>query len=237
VVDGGAVVAGKQTTVLFDPPIGIDATLVMNLCDGRIPHTNIMVDKFSGHAHDVHYFLLSHPHTDHTAGLSATWDKGEAVSRRLGEGQTWRWAGTIHCSHVCRTLLLLKYSHLRVVGHAVGSTFQLSTLQSPRRRGVRKRCRRQSPLLELEAAEDSDSEDEWRQDPVNQVEVTLLDARHCPGSVMFLIRTPEATFLHTGDFRFHDDMLKDARLANVWIDRLLRLPPVASAVPSSVLLA
>jgi len=185
----------------------------MDLCDGHVPFTNVMVDKFSARGDDVDHFLLTHPHTDHTAGLSATWDKGE-----------------IHCSHVCKLMLLLKFPQLSVVGHTVGSTFRLSTLESPARRGVREQHRPRVPSpdggsersLSLQLDEEPDSEEEWRQDPANQVEITLVDvdARHCPGSVMFLIRTPQATFLYTGDFRFHSDMLQDPHLASVCIDRL-----------------
>jgi DNA cross-link repair 1B protein len=40
------------------------------------------------------------------------------------------------------------------------------------------------------------------------VSVVLIDACHCPGAVMFLIKGKMGTVMHTGDFRFHDSMLK-----------------------------
>ena len=40
------------------------------------------------------------------------------------------------------------------------------------------------------------------------VSVVLIDACHCPGSVMFLFKGKMGTVLHTGDFRFHPNMLE-----------------------------
>ena len=49
--------------------------------------------------------------------------------------------------------------------------------------------------------------DEKRQDGIS---VVLIDACHCPGAVMFLFRGKKiGTVLHTGDFRFHESMLKN----------------------------
>ncbi|KAF4320080.1 hypothetical protein BBO99_00005416 [Phytophthora kernoviae] len=44
---------------------------------------------------------------------------------------------------------------------------------------------------------------------VGDVQVTFMDANHCPGSAIILFRLKDGkTYLHTGDFRFHRKMLE-----------------------------
>jgi len=44
------------------------------------------------------------------------------------------------------------------------------------------------------------------------VEVTLIDANHCPGSAMLLFKGEMGNYLHTGDFRFCPEMLEHPAL-------------------------
>ncbi|POI27561.1 hypothetical protein CIB84_008689 [Bambusicola thoracicus] len=53
-----------------------------------------------------------------------------------------------------------------------------------------------------------------------EVTVTLLDANHCPGSVMFLFEGAFGTILYTGDFRYSRAMQREPALSGRRIDRL-----------------
>ncbi|KAM3933186.1 5' exonuclease Apollo [Leptodactylus fuscus] len=55
---------------------------------------------------------------------------------------------------------------------------------------------------------------------IETVAVTLIDANHCPGSVMFLFEGYFGTVLHTGDFRYDPSMLAYPPLRNLKIDFL-----------------
>ncbi|KAJ2899476.1 hypothetical protein MKZ38_003033 [Zalerion maritima] len=50
--------------------------------------------------------------------------------------------------------------------------------------------------------------------PGNSLQVTLLDANHCPGSVMFLFESPSAAALYTGDMRSEP----------WWVNTIIRSP-------------
>ncbi|XP_075054266.1 5' exonuclease Apollo-like [Mixophyes fleayi] len=55
---------------------------------------------------------------------------------------------------------------------------------------------------------------------IETMSVTLIDANHCPGSVMFLFEGYFGTVLHTGDFRYSPCMLDNPPLRNKKVDVL-----------------
>jgi len=54
----------------------------------------------------------------------------------------------------------------------------------------------------------------------DEVEVTLLDANHCPGAVLFLFKVEGLYYLHTGDFRYQPAMKLYPALQDIAIEAL-----------------
>lgn len=46
-----------------------------------------------------------------------------------------------------------------------------------------------------------------------EIEVTLMDANHCPGAVciLFKVKNGQKIVLHTGDFRWNENMLSKSK--------------------------
>ncbi len=70
----------------------------------------------------------------------------------------------------------------------------------------------------------------------NQFYVTLIDANHCPGAVMFLFEGRFGRILATGDFRYTPKMFENTCLSNTSLDRCYLdttyLHPIYSNIPS-----
>ncbi len=79
---------------------------------------------------------------------------------------------------------------------------------------------------------------------MDNVEVTLMDANHCPGAVIFLFKVNGEYYLHTGDFRYHPSMkdypqlqgiqIKGLFLDNTFCDPHYVFPPQKEAIKSIV---
>ena len=124
-----------------------------------IPNTPIAVDFWSiRRCPHSSVFFLSHMHTDHTAGLTSSWN-------------TYR----IYCSDVTRKLAIAKL-------------------------GLRSELVVGLPLDEPMTINLDEIGEEM-------MTVTLIDANHCPGSVMFVFEGYFGRILYTGDFRFCERFL------------------------------
>ncbi|KAK2467146.1 hypothetical protein APHAL10511_000695 [Amanita phalloides] len=132
-------------------------------------------------------YLLTHTHTDHVNGLA---------SKSFGS--------TICCSRDAKEMLL------RHEAYAERELYQLQ---------LKAEKRRTYSHLKTDAVIHSDglqsfpgSRDLLKPLPLNtpttielqngeEVSLTLIDANHCPGAIMYLIEGAKGNVLHTGDFR------------------------------------
>ncbi|KAI0263912.1 beta-lactamase-like protein [Gloeopeniophorella convolvens] len=190
---------------------------------GLIPPFPIRVDQFGAvpqlDAAPPALHLLSHTHSDHIVGLSAK-----------------SFASQIICSADAKEMLLkhevygaraLVDAELRAEVR-VGRTF--GHLKVP-------------PVVRDGRVEYAGSRDLLKTLPLNtptrielsasqKITLTLIDANHCPGAVMFLVEGPDSAVLHTGDFRAEPWFLDDMR-RNPFLQRYLAPMFPAPATPGS----
>ncbi|KAH9480452.1 Protein artemis [Psilocybe cubensis] len=131
--------------------------------------------------------LLTHTHSDHINGLSA---------KSFGYN--------VICSHDAKEMLLnhqvqaerdLDSKDLRAEKKRTYSHLRIEPMANPNARQYYNGSRDLLRPLPL------NTPTQFELDANNSVTITLLDANHCPGSVMFLVEGDRGAVLHTGDFR------------------------------------
>lgn len=136
-----------------------------------LPNTPIAVDFWQiRRCSHIRLFFLSHMHSDHTVGLSSTWNR------------------PLYCSPITAKIL----KHKLQVNSKWINPLEVDVCH----------------MLPLDDC------------GIETVAVTLIDANHCPGSVMLLFEGYFGAILHTGDFRYSPLMLKYPPLKNKKIDVL-----------------
>ena len=166
----------------------------MNGC--IITGTPIAVDFWQVNKHPgIKLFFLTHLHGDHVVGLTSSWRR------------------PIHCSPVTAQLLEQRYgvdpSILRPLD--VDQTHLLIC------------CQGNCCTSRSEGVATNNQGSAKKQRICDSVTVTVMDANHCPGAVMFLFEGSFGKILHTGDFRFTPDMIAEGSLLSKHIGSIDRL--------------
>ncbi|KAG1766143.1 hypothetical protein EDD22DRAFT_878557, partial [Suillus occidentalis] len=128
-------------------------------------------------------YLLTHSHTDHILGLSSK-----------------SFAARVICSPDTKEMLLRHEIHLERAKKDAGEVATRTFAHLKVEGGVLRR--------DLLRAVPLNTPTEFELSSTETVTITLIDANHCPGAVMFLIEGPRGTVLHTGDVRAEHWLLK-----------------------------
>ncbi|KAI9509474.1 beta-lactamase-like protein, partial [Russula earlei] len=182
---------------------------------GFIPPFPIRVDQFDTSRTLVAVpalHLLSHTHSDHILGLAAK-----------------SFASTIICSHDAKQMLLRHEGYIERVLRDVDLRDEARLAKTFGHLKI-------PPFVKDGKLDFSASRDLLRALPLHtptkieltdnvNVTLTLFDANHCPGSVMFLVEGAQGAVLHTGDFRAEPWFLDYVR-RSPFLQPYLALPEV-----------
>ncbi|KAF8526751.1 beta-lactamase-like protein [Gautieria morchelliformis] len=155
-------------------------------------------------------YLLSHTHSDHITGLSAKSFGARVVCSIDAKHMLLNYEYALDRIAFDKGEIPEKrrpYAHLKI--------YHIPSARSKRKtysRDLLKALPLNSPTT-IELSDDV------------TVTLTLLDANHCPGAVMFLVEGPLGNFLHTGDLRAETSFL-ESLARNPWLQRYI--PPLAA---------
>ena len=169
--------------------------------------------------------ILSHYHGDHYGSLPRQY-AGPAL---------------IHCTPITAQLLreIHEISSDYVVEHEYGDTWEYCNKNFLRNYRNRKDNEISDGNLDLDSS-----------NPTQTCQVTFYNAHHCPGAALILMELPSSdeanggrglVHLHTGDMRFHENMLHypllkyaatERRLDTVWLDTTYALATRKHSFPS-----
>ncbi|EED83235.1 predicted protein [Postia placenta Mad-698-R] len=184
--------------------------------DSFIPPYPIKVDNFCasyGSKPPSALHLLTHTHTDHLYGLSARSFSGQVICSRDAKEMLLRhevYGERALKDQDIRAEKTRTFAHLKVEPRVM----QDGTLLFEGARDLIRTLPLYTPTtIEL--------------DDKKRVKLTLFDANHCPGAVMFLIEGDDGAVLHTGDFRAEPWFLQSL-MKNPFLQKYLAPPPSCS---------
>ncbi|KAI9066819.1 hypothetical protein FKP32DRAFT_1565004 [Trametes sanguinea] len=177
--------------------------------DFATPSSSVTTSTGKPHSPPVGLYLLTHTHTDHLNGLAA---------RSFGQ--------TVVCSHDAKEMLLrhevyaeralrdmdLRAQNVRTFAHLRVDPQRLEdgTVEYAGSRDLLHPVHLHVPTV-------------FRLSDDEAVTITLLDANHCPGAVMFLVEGSKGAVLHTGDFRAEPWFIESLR-HNPFVQKYLDAP-------------
>ncbi|EFC38573.1 hypothetical protein NAEGRDRAFT_59473 [Naegleria gruberi] len=200
----------------------------------RLPNTPIIVDEFK-YIPGCFIYLLTHLHTDHTGGLTPSWNNG-----------------IIFCSEITKRLLLKKFQLQepeRIIALEEGPTYYIPLVPpSPMQDHTDTNLnihhdvniwRDPSYWVKFNnnpssSQNNSSNLSQSMSVGMNQaltvydkdtsyMQVNIIDANHCPGSIMFLLEGYFGNVLFTGDFRYDARILqapcfRDKKIDHLYLD-------------------